>query len=970
MMGQGSLSIMTSRLMQRLRAHWILVSVAALLLAAYAAAGFLLVPYVARSQIERFVAETLHRKVSLGDISFNPFTLEASIGELKLTEADGAPLLSFRHLRVNAEMASLWRRGLVFKEIELVAPDVEVIVARDGSVNLARLAPPAGPQEDKPKADDQPLRVHIGRLAVADGRLGFQDRARPRPFSAALTPIGFSLNDFRTDIGHRNEYSFAAATRAGEKLEWAGAFTVQPLGSTGTFGLSDLRLATLDAYLEHNLPMKLASGTVQLRGSYDFDLQPLSLEVKLPSISVRDVSIAERGVAANAPVVIPQIDVQNLAFSLSRRDVGVQRLDVRGARIDVARERDGSISLARLAKVPPSPAQASNSPSAPWTIHADVIALDEASVFAEDRTTSPPARMKLAPIAFAINDWSTAPKARPKLDARVGIDGRGVLSVRGDFGLEPPSVALAIDLQAFPLPALQPYVAQSTAAKVHSGRLGVKGNLAFTAPADAPPASTFSGEVRIDDLRATDELLREDFVKWHSLAVTGIQFQLQPDRLRVERVVARQPYARVTIAEDSSVNIARVLAPHASRNENPPSKAQAASASTPFPITVRTVQVIDGSANFADNSIQPSFATGIGALNGQVTGLSSDPKSRAQVAVSGSVDQYSPVDLTGEVNLLSAAVYTNLALNFRNIELTTFNPYSGKFAGYSISRGKLSTEMKYRVEDRKLDAHHHVIVDNLEFGDQTHSKDAAPIPIKLGVALLKDRRGVIEVDLPVSGTLDDPQFRLGPLIWKAVVGLLTKIVTAPFAALGAMFGGGEDLQFVEFQPGSAALSEAETRKLDTLAKGLAERPEVRLNLPLTVATAADSEGVAKEALTTLVPPVDPAKPFDDVAKRKRLEAFEVVYRARLKTMPAYPAEMQAAKDPNVEARLGWVQAVLLDHLKPTPAALEALGRQRAGAVRDALLANKDLNPGRVFIISKPMEATPATGAVRMEMKLE
>jgi uncharacterized protein involved in outer membrane biogenesis len=962
----------------RPRTRWILLGVSALVLAGYAAAGFFVVPRVARSQIESFVAETLHRRIALGEIAFNPFTLEANISDLKLTEADGAPLISFRHLRINAELASLWRRGVVFKEIELVAPEVEVVIAPDGSLNLARLAPPAGPRQDKPKADDGLLRLHIGRLAVSDGRVGFQDGTRAHPFSTALTPIGFSLTDFRTDVGHRNGYSFTAATKAGEKLEWTGAFTVQPLGSTGTFGLSDLRLATLDDYLEGDLPVKLASGTVTLRGSYDFDLQPLSLEVTLPSINVRDLSLAERGSAAKAPVVVPQIDVQNVAFSLSRRDVGVQRLDVRGAHIDLLRERNGSINLTRLVKTSPasSPAKPAEQAALPWTIHADVIALDGATVVAEDRTTSPPARMRLTPIGVAINDWTTAPKARPKVDVKIGIDGRGVLAVRGDVGLEPPSAALAINLQGFPLPSLQPYVAQATAMKVHSGRLGVKGNLAFTAPANAPLASKFSGEMRIDDLRTTDDKPDEDFVKWRTLAVTGIQFQQRPDRLLIERIVAREPYARVIIAEDASVNIARVLVPHKDADRTDADrtvaseKGKAAGASAPLPIAIRTVQVIDGSANFADNSVQPSFATGIGGLNGQVTGLSSDPKSRAQVALTGSVDQYSPVDLTGEVNLLSADVYTRLALSFRNIELTTFNPYSGKFAGYNISRGKLSTEMKYHVEERKLEAQHHIVVDNLEFGDQTHSKDAAPIPIKLGVALLKDRRGVIEVDLPVSGTLDDPQFHLGTIIWKGIVGMLGSIVRAPFKALGAMFGSGEDLQFVEFQPGSAALSEAETRKLDTLAKGLAERPEVRLNLPLTVATAADSEVVAKQALTSLVPPVDPAKPFDDVAKRKRLEAFEVVYLARLKTMPAYPAEMQAAKDPNVDAKLGWVQDALLDHLKPTPAALEALGKQRAGAVRDALLANKDLNPERVFIISKPMEATTATGAVRMEMKLE
>ena len=178
------------------------------------------------------------------------------------------------------------------------------------------------------------------------------------------------------------------------------------------------------------------------------------------------------------------------------------------------------------------------------------------------------------------------------------------------------------------------------------------------------------------------------------------------------------------------------------------------------------------------------------------------------------------------------------------MELTTFNPYSGKFAGYNISKGKLSTELRYKVEDRKLDAQHHIVVDNLEFGDKTDSKDAAPIPIKLAVALLKDRQGVIDLQLPVSGSLDDPKFRLGPIIWKALLGLLTKIVTAPFAALGALFGGGEELAYVDFQPGSAELPANQIEQLDKLAQALAERPQLRLDVPVTLLAAQDSKAIA------------------------------------------------------------------------------------------------------------------------------
>jgi uncharacterized protein involved in outer membrane biogenesis len=964
----------------RPRTRWIVLGASALLLAGYAAAGFFVVPRVARSQIEAFVVETLHRRIELGEIRFNPFSFEANISDLKLAEADGAPLVAFRHLKVNAELASLWWRGVVLKELELTAPDINVVIAPDGSVNLAQLAPssaPAGPAPDKPKADERPMPVHVGRLSIADGRLAFEDRTHKHPFRTELTPLSFSLTDFRTDVGHQNAYSFSGSTKAAERLEWNGTFTVQPLGSSGTVSVTALRLATIDAYLEDILPIKLASGTGQFDASYRFELQPLALDIAAPSIKVQDLSLAERGAAAAAPIVIPQTEAEGFAFSLSRQDVGFKRLYARGARVDILREPDGSINLSHLVKSSPDSPPASpsekqaNDSGPPWTVHADLIALEGATVATEDRTTSPPAKIQLSPIAITLDGWSTAATAPMKVDAKVGIEQRGLLSVAGDVGLEPPSAKLAVDLKDFPLPVLQPYIAQSTAMTLHSGRLGVKGDVAFTAPADKPVTSKITGEVRVDDVRTTDRLLREDFVKWTSLAITGIQFQQQPDRLRIDRIVARKPYARVVIAEDGTLNVSEVLAPQKETTKKEVSeKKRDTRASKPFPVAIRTVQVIDGSANFADHSIQPNFASGIVGLNGQVSGLSSDPGSRAKVAIRGSVDQYSPVELTGEVNLLSAAVYSDLAFKFSNIELTTFNPYSGKFAGYAISKGKLSTAMKYKVEERKLDAQHHVVVDNLEFGEATHSKDAAPIPIKFGVALLKDRRGVIELDLPVSGTLDDPEFRVGPLIWKAVVTVLTKIVTAPFAAIGAMFGGGDDLAFVDFEPGSATLSEESTKKLGTLANGLVERPQIRLNVPNTIATKADSDVVAKQSLATLIPPVDSSKPFDDVAKRKRLEAFEMVYRARLKTMPVYPAEIQASKDPNLDARLGFVQSALLENLKPTPAALDTLGQQRANAVRDALLSNKELNPERVFIVAKPVEAAPATDAVRMEMKLE
>ncbi|WP_161965901.1 DUF748 domain-containing protein [Steroidobacter cummioxidans] len=1008
------------------RLHLVALIVVAVLVLLYTVIGFFAVPQIARAQLESFVTEKMHRQVSVGEIRFNPFVLDASIGGLVVREADGSPVVGFRHLYVNAQLASIWQRAIVLKEVDLSAPDIDVIVAKDGTVNLAKLAP----ESEKPTSE-QPTalpKVRIERLDIRDGRIGFTDNTRAQPFTAVVEPIKFTLIDFNTDADYQNAYDFSGTTLAGEHLEWVGAFTVQPLGSTGRFKVQDLKAATIDSYAEDMLPFQLASGHTTFEGNYRFAMTPtLGLEATLPLLQVRDLAIKERK-ATTAPVKLPVVDVHEIALSYEKREIGMQRIDVKDAHIEGAREADGTISWIRLlgghsseakqaatsAQAPSPPAPTGTAPekapseSAEWRIHADTIQFSEATVLVEDRTVKPTAKFALAPIALTVNGWSTDPSAKVQVDTEVTINQKGKLVSKGDVQLEPLSAQLAVELTEFPLPAIQSYLNEMTSMTLHSGRLGVKGDVSFAAQPETAQPLRFKGEVRVADLRTTDQLVNEDFIKWRTLAVTGIDFSHNPDKLDINRIVARQPYGKVVISKDRTLNVTKVLSPEgaptptpaaeqedtAENNDEHPdakqasakkpddsdskqAKAQAKPASSGatsgpmFPVRIKTVQFIDGSANFADYSIEPSFATGILELNGTVTGLSSDPKSRAKVKLDGKVDKYAPVDIGGEVNLLSAAVFTDVSMNFRNMELTTFNPYSGKFAGYNISKGKLSTELKYHVEDRKLDASHHIVIDNLEFGDKTDSKDAAPIPLKLAVALLKDRHGIIDLNLPVSGTLDDPKFRLGPIIWKALLNLLTKVVTAPFAALGALFGGGEELAFVDFPAGSSELPASQAEKLNTLAKALIERPQLKLSVPLTVVSAQDSEAIARAALQDKLPPdTSTEPPKDDAAKRQRIAVLEKVYKEITKSAPNYPPETQTDKGIDYDARLKFLEQSLIDRLKPDDAALTALAQQRARAVQDTLLANTELNPERVFITTQRSEGKAEDHQVRMELKLE
>jgi hypothetical protein len=364
-------------------------------------------------------------------------------------------------------------------------------------------------------------------------------------------------------------------------------------------------------------------------------------------------------------------------------------------------------------------------------------------------------------------------------------------------------------------------------------------------------------------------------------------------------------------------------------------------------------------------------------LNGSIKGLSSDPASRATVDINGSVDRYAPVAITGILNVLSAALYTDLNVSFTNIDLTTLNPYSGTYAGYNISKGKLTTQFHYVIDDRKLDATHHIVIDQLEFGEATDSKKAVSLPVRFAVALLKDKDGVIDLTLPIDGSLDDPEFHIAPLLWQVLSNLLAKAVTAPFAALGHLFGGGEELSYVEFAPASSQIAPEQQQKLEKLVKGLSARPALKLDIPLEATDAVDSSAIAHATLDARLSTLPPLKPVTDplAQAQQHAAALARLYQQALGAAPAYPPELagKPAAAPDVAAlavRAAWLEAALLRQFTPDAETLAALGKARAEAVQALVLNNTGIAPQRVFLTERAPESPAPDGAVRLELKLQ
>lgn len=559
---------------------------------------------------------------------------------------------------------------------------------------------------------------------------------------------------------------------------------------------------------------------------------------------------------------LAQAALVNANLKLAEQQLEIEAVDLKGARTEVRLDKNKQLNWADILKKAPgatasaAPATQKTATSAsPFTMKLARFALDGVELGIVDESSAQPVRLDLTQGRLALRALSLDLDQPVPVEAGFALKQGGRFSAQGKVSPGKAQGTLTLNLAALSLKPFAPYVNQFARLNLQSGAASTRGKLAF-APGKAGTRIDYDGGFSVDDLAITEEDTGDAFLGWKKLASDSLDLALAPNRLRMKELVAQNAFGKVIIFEDKSINLKRIQRSTPAEGAAPataaaakPVAAPAAAAEPAFPIAIERVRIVEANAEFADLSLTPQFGTRMHGLSGVVTGLSTDTKTSAQVELDGKVDDYGSARVRGTIQPFQATEYTDLTLAFRNLEMANLTPYSGKFAGRRIDSGTLSVDLEYKIKQRQLAGENKFIVNKLKLGERVDSPDAMSLPLDLAIALLEDSNGVIDLDLPVSGSLDDPQFSYGKIIWKAIVNVLTKLVTAPFRALGKLLGGdAEKFEAVVFDPGSSALLPPEQGKLKTLSDALAKRPVLTLTITPGYDPDADTRALQVQAI--------------------------------------------------------------------------------------------------------------------------
>ena len=904
-----------------------------------------------------------------------------ALTELAIEKNGGTPFGKLADFDVVIDSIDVFNNKTRLKSIKANGLELHLARNRDGSLNTADLVT-ASPKTTsvEPKKDTKPLNYEVDDILIDSSTLHFMDDTLQRPYKTRLDNVRIAVKGLTNEPAKLADTEVSFESDAKERVSQNGKIQLAPFLAEGKLDIEGFKPGNLSPYYQNALALEVKEGLLDLTTQYRFDTRDAG-----PDLKLTDVNATLRTVRLDVPGHpeplwrIPSLVIKDGIVDVAGKTVSIGAIHGKDGAGHVQRDKDGTLNYARIVKgqsSTPAVKVPVKKDETEWKVEAKQIALDRFKIAIDDRGAATPAKFTLSDLFVRIDNFSNAKNQPGKTRLRTRINKNGVVRLNGTAGSNPVVAKLAVEAYDIDVLSLQPYFGDQVNFLLTGGRISTKGSFSLVA-SGGPAKASYQGGIELYDFASIEKDNKQDLVKWKNLGLHQFELSLEPLQVRIGEIDITDFYSRLIIGPDGKINLQNLKAPKEHNQEETAPAQVAASpvadtADTEKRVTIGKINLHGGNINFSDFLVKPNYSANLTDVQGTISELK--PEAPGDIDLQAKLDGAAPVDIDGKINPLGKELFLDIVADAREIEMNPFSPYSGKYVGYGIESGKLSFNVKYKVENRKLTAQNKIILNQLTFGERVESPQATKLPVLLAVALLKDRNGVIDVDLPISGSLDDPQFSVGGIVLRLVINIITRAVTAPFALLGSAFssGGsasGEELSYIEFDSGRASLSQTAQSKIETLAKAMNNRPALRLQLSGRADPATDLDGLKRVSMERKVKMQkskelsgkrEAPKSVDDV----RVESTEYPqYLRQVYRQESFPKPRNAIgllRDlPVVE-----MEKLMIQHATVGEEDLRELANQRAQTVHDALVMIGQVSADRMSIVP----AKPLTNEEKAKLK--
>jgi len=918
----------------------------------YALCGFVILPWWTRTQLPSTLQKELGITISMEKVHFNPFTFELDIKALSLLDSTANKMATIDRLYLNCEPSFLFKKEFFIKTLKMDTPFIDLSLDTQGSLKLAHLFPQSASQETNATTNDTlPLPFVIEHVEINNANVSFKDERSDNPFALELGPINYSANNlsfFKDDL---SVHALKIALQNGEKISLATSATIEPLKFYGKLKINQLALASFWKYFLPTIPARLTQGNFSLTLPFSLDLskeKPL-FTIEKATASLENIRFED--MQKKTVINIPLMNVEEINFDLQDSNINIAKATLLKPTIHLALEKGYTTNLERLFHIPeanvtqhPSKADANTSPL--WKFSLKHLFVDTAHIHIDDQNVKA-SPILLSPLSLNVSDITNDVNKSIAFDLNSTLDKTASLALTGSFVPKSASLNMDIHTKALSFEKMQPYIKPFTTILIQDGALS--SHLTLQASFAKQTAFNIKGTANIAKFSLGDKD-HKSLIAWETLNVDNFAYNLSPAMLSIQNMTLDKPYINLDIKKDASTNFTGLIKTTASsskKTKKATTHTKKSQEQDAMSIYIKNIAFKRGTAHFQDASLLLPFATFADKLNGSISTLDSKSTKPSVMKLEGKVAKYGYTKVDGSLLPLDFKNKANVKILFKNIDMPSLTPYSGKFIGYAIKEGKLSMDLNYKITKGMMEGSNKINLDSLTLGDKIESPDAPNLPLSLAIALLKDSKGQIDIDLPVSGNLNDPDFRYGSIVWKAIGNLITGIVASPFKLLGSMLGiETENLKSIDFAAGEYALIDSEEEKMMQYQQILEKRTALKLHITPSYSEELDTKILKENNITAQIEQMIPKKSREEDTYAKAIKKLFIqkyssdAYTNLIKTYQEEKLDIEAINTKLI--------AEIAKSVTIAPETLNLLAEKRADAIIQDLMNKYHIAPERLI----------------------